>query len=67
MWIECTNSATEAIKIPEIDEKVVFNDSGTAQVSHDVGTALIEHVDGIVESSTDEELEPIFDEPEDDE
>lgn len=56
MWIEVTNSATRALKIPEIDEKVEFSDNGKAQVSKQVGRALVREVDAVVEAgSSDDE------------
>lgn len=47
MWIQ-TNAATVALHDTEItDEPVDFSSNGTAQVSQDVGEALIEKYDAI--------------------
>lgn len=44
MWIECTNPATDWIQNEHTDGRVTFSDNGTAQVSEDVGEALVASV-----------------------
>jgi len=55
MWIINTNSATRRLfnrdltddDEPLLDDPVEFNDNGTAQVSQEVGEALVDHYDTI--------------------
>lgn len=52
MWIELTDGDTTELYNRDImDEPVSFSDSGTAQVSKDVGKALIDKYDNIERKS----------------
>jgi len=46
MWIE-TEGNTKRLQTPETDGFVAFSENGTAQVSEEVGEALIEKYDAI--------------------
>jgi hypothetical protein len=59
MWIKTTNQSdnepvTRAITVPEIDERVVFNDSGKANVKKKIGRTLVREVESIVAVESDE-------------
>lgn len=48
MWVRNTNLATTKLYNEEIlDEPVEFNENGTANVSKDVGVALVENYENI--------------------
>ena len=49
MWITNSNDSCQSLKIDGLDEPVEFSDSGTAQVSEEVGELLIEQCDTITE------------------
>lgn len=49
MWIQNSNSDTVRFSPACIDETVEFNENGTAQVSKDAGTELINQFDAITE------------------
>lgn len=62
MYITNTNEATKSLYTedlvddegePLLDEPVEFSDNGTAQVTADVGEALVEHYDAIEPKETD--------------
>lgn len=47
MYIKCTNPGTQSLKRPWMDEPIEFADTGTAQVSQEVGERLIDELDAI--------------------
>lgn len=62
MWIKNTNSATRRLfntditdddGEPLLDEPVEFASNGTAQVTQEVGAALVDHYDDIEHKETD--------------
>jgi hypothetical protein len=54
MWIINENSATQRLFNRDLmDEPVEFSSNGTAQVSEDVGEALVDHYDTIHRKTTD--------------
>lgn len=55
MWIKSTNDATRRLFDADLmDEPVEFSENGTAQVSEDVGEALVSHYDDIQPYEADE-------------
>lgn len=54
MWIRITNSATTRLYNEDLmDEPVSFNENGTAQVSREVGEAMVAHYDVIEPTDTE--------------
>jgi hypothetical protein len=53
MWIQHQNKNCKALKTPEIDELVTFNDNGTAQVNEDTAQALINNYEQIEEKGSE--------------
>ncbi len=50
MWIQTSNSYLQVLKSDAtLGERVEFNESGTAQVSREVGESMIDHYDSITE------------------
>ena len=47
MYIKCTNPGTQSLALPWMDETIEFADTGTAQVTEEVGERLIEELDAI--------------------
>lgn len=54
MWIETKKNTRNLYLRDRMEEGLTFNDSGSAQVSEELGSYLIEHFDGIVEKTTEE-------------
>jgi len=57
MWIRCTNSGTQSLKTAWMAEPVVFGDSGTAQVTAEVGERLCDEFEAIVPKDDGEQSE----------
>lgn len=47
MHVKCTNEATQRLKTDWMEEPVEFADTGTAQVTQDVGERLVDELDAI--------------------
>lgn len=54
MYIKCTNTGTQSLKRPWMDEAIDFADTGTAQVPEEVGERLIEELNSIEHYETGE-------------
>jgi len=54
MHIRCTNSGTQSLKRPWMDEPIEFASTGTAQVEQSVGERLVDELDAIEPYESDD-------------
>lgn len=53
IWIKHHNEATEAFKVPPMEQEAVLSENNTAQLPDDVGEQLVEQYDYLSKYETE--------------